>query len=148
MSMKPFGIGIHNHKYDDNVGTLWRSAFQLGASFVFTSGNRYKYQKSDTYKTWKQIPFLYFEDMLEIQGKDMEIVGVEICDDAIPLPDFKHPNICAYVLGNESYGLSEDTLSYCDHIITIPSVRTFSYNVSMAGTLVMYDRLMKQQEEK
>ena len=32
-----FGIGVYNSKSADNVGTLWRSAFMLGASFVYTS---------------------------------------------------------------------------------------------------------------
>ena len=36
-----FEIGIYRTKCDANVGTLWRSSFQLGASGIFTIGKRF-----------------------------------------------------------------------------------------------------------
>ena len=33
-----FGIGIQNGKTPENLGVLWRSAQNLGASFIFTIG--------------------------------------------------------------------------------------------------------------
>ena len=35
-----FAVGVYNSKSADNVGTLWRSAFQLGAAYIFTIGAR------------------------------------------------------------------------------------------------------------
>jgi hypothetical protein len=35
-------------KNANNLGTLWRSAFQLDAAFLFTVGGRYKAQATDT----------------------------------------------------------------------------------------------------
>ena len=35
-------------KNSNNLGTLWRSAFQLDAAFLFTVGGRYKAQATDT----------------------------------------------------------------------------------------------------
>lgn len=46
-----FEIGIFHSKTEQNIGTLWRSAYQLGASGIFTIGKRYKEMSSDTYKT-------------------------------------------------------------------------------------------------
>ena len=43
-----FGVGIENTKTHQNIGTLWRSASIMGASFMFTIGKRYKKQASDT----------------------------------------------------------------------------------------------------
>lgn len=37
-----FGIGIQNGKTPENLGALWRSAQNLGASYIFTNGNRYQ----------------------------------------------------------------------------------------------------------
>lgn len=37
-----FGIGIYHTKNVLNVGTLWRSAHNFGASFIFTVGMRYR----------------------------------------------------------------------------------------------------------
>ena len=33
-----FAVGVYNSKSAENVGTLWRSAFQLGAAYIFTIG--------------------------------------------------------------------------------------------------------------
>ena len=39
-NLKPefFGIGIQNGKTPENLGVLWRTAQNLGASFIFTIG--------------------------------------------------------------------------------------------------------------
>lgn len=34
-----FAIGIYHPKTEMNMGTLWRSAYQLGASYIFTIGS-------------------------------------------------------------------------------------------------------------
>ena len=54
-------IGIYHTKTECNVGTLYRSAYQLGAAFVFTIGRRYKKQASDTYNTTLHIPLYHYE---------------------------------------------------------------------------------------
>lgn len=45
-----FGIGIYRGKVEMNHGTLWRSAYQMGASFVFSLGARFEKQSTDTMK--------------------------------------------------------------------------------------------------
>lgn len=45
-----FGIGIFRGKVEMNHGTLWRTAYQLGASFVFSLGARFEKQSTDTMK--------------------------------------------------------------------------------------------------
>lgn len=42
-----FEIGIYNNKTPSNLGTLWRSAYQLGAAGIFVIGQRYPKQASD-----------------------------------------------------------------------------------------------------
>ena len=68
------------------------------------------------------------------------LVGIEITDDAIELPSFRHPRQCAYILGSEREGLSPAVQSVCDYIVKIPT--RFSVNLGTAGALVMYDRLI------
>ena len=43
-----FGVGVVKPKHEENVGTLWRSAWQMGADFIFTVSARFKYEASDT----------------------------------------------------------------------------------------------------
>src|SRR6185312_839940 len=58
-----FEIGIIRGKCPMNVGTLWRSAFQMGASGIFTIGKRYPNQCSDTVKAYRHIPCREFSDI-------------------------------------------------------------------------------------
>ena len=36
--MPYFEIGVYHPKKEVNIGTLWRTAYQLGASVIFTIG--------------------------------------------------------------------------------------------------------------
>ena len=69
-----------------------------------------------------------------------QLVGVELTEDAVELPSFRHPTRAAYILGPERSSLPEKTIERCDHIIKIPM--KFCVNVGTAGALVMYDRVM------
>jgi tRNA G18 (ribose-2'-O)-methylase SpoU len=141
-----FGIGIYSGKYEVNIGTLWRSAYQLGASFIFIINRRYKKQCSDTMKVWRHIPLLQFEtfeDFKSMIAYDCPIVCVEFNDKSENLKDFKHPERCIYLLGAEDGGIPKHI--YKEYkTIEIPSQRQQSYNVAMAGTIVMYDRFIKK----
>src|SRR5207237_9323573 len=68
------------------------------------------------------------------------LVGVEITDDAVELPRFRHPSRCAYVFGAERFSLSPEVLAACEFVVKIPT--RFSINVGMAGAIVLYDRLI------
>jgi hypothetical protein len=57
-----FGIGIVKAKHEQNVGTLWRSAWQLGAGFLFTVATRFKYEASDTTQAYKQLPLFKYDE--------------------------------------------------------------------------------------
>jgi hypothetical protein len=52
-----FAIGIVGAKTMPNVGSLWRSAFQMGASYIFTVGARYaKTQNTGTESILSALP--------------------------------------------------------------------------------------------
>lgn len=140
-----FGIGIENTKCEFNVGTLYRSAFILGASFIFTIGKRYKHQASDTVKSWKSIPLYQHESFKEFYQTipyDCRLIGIELDERAYQIRNFVHPQRAIYLLGAEDNGLSGEALSKCHDIIQLPG--NYCMNVSVAGSIVMYDRLSKQ----
>ncbi|MEM7133039.1 MAG: RNA methyltransferase [Chloroflexota bacterium] len=139
-----FGIGIYQSKRSLNLGMLWRGAYQLGASYIFTVGHRYKPQPSDIYKTWLQIPLFAYLDMNEMKAsapRNSQLIGIEMGGES--LPTFTHPPWATYLLGAEDSGLPNRVLDACHHVVSIPSVRAESYNVAQAGTIVMYDRMIK-----
>ena len=64
---------------------------------------------------------------------------MELLDEAIDLPSFRHPLRAAYVLGPEQGALSPELIARCDHVVRIPT--SFCVNLAMAGAIVMYDRV-------
>ena len=144
-----FGIGIENPKNKDNVGTLWRSAYSLGASFIFTIGDRIRKQCSDTLKSHRHIPYTRyrtFESFYSSMPYDCILVGVENDENALPIYNYTHPKRCVYLLGAEDHGLSKLAMQKVNHTVILPG--KFCLNVSVAGSLIMYDRLGKRQRER
>ncbi len=138
-----FGIGVEGVSKAMNAGNLYRSANAFGASFMFTVAAVYAADDatSDTSDAPGQVPFYRFETVETLQlPEGCALVGVEVHDDAVELPSFRHPRRAAYVLGMERMGLSDDMISCCDHLIRIPT--KFSLNLASAGVVVMYDRLI------
>lgn len=137
------GIGIVGSKSPLNVGTLWRSAANLGAAFIFTVGRRYPQQASDTIKAYRRIPLFHFAALADlVMPYDAQLVGVEFDEAARPLPAFAHPERAVYLLGAEDSGLSPDARERCQHLVRIES--TNCLNVATAGSIVLYDRAAKE----
>ena len=136
-----FEIGIYHGKTEMNIGTLWRSAYQLGASGIFTIGERYKRQCSDTVKAYRHIPLRHYEDFEQFNQNRpyaAPLIGVEF--GGHNLSNFVHPKSAIYLLGAEDHGLPESILQQCQYIVSIESVNIASYNVAVAGSIVMYHR--------
>ncbi len=136
-----FEIGIYRTKAEVNVGTLWRSAYQLGAAGIFTIGKRYKRDAGDTTKAWRHIPLRHYETFEQFQGQipfECLLVGIEM--GGIPLCQYKHPKRAIYLLGAEDDGLPEEITKICQQLISLEASRTLSFNVAVAGSIVMYHR--------
>ena len=119
-----------------------RSSHAFGASFVFTLGANYRSSeaRSDTSKSQSHVPLYTWASIEEARFPDgCRLVGVELLDDAVDLPSFRHPLRAAYILGPERGSLSEEVVARCDHIVKIPT--KFCVNVAVAGAIVMYDRV-------
>jgi tRNA G18 (ribose-2'-O)-methylase SpoU len=137
-----FAIGAERTSKALNLGNLMRSAHGFGASFTFTVGATYQAleARADTSKGQWHIPHYNWaapDAMALPQG--CKLVGVELLDDAIDLPSFRHPLRAAYVLGPEQGSLSPELAARCSYVVRIPT--SFCINVAMAGAIVMYDRV-------
>ena len=140
-----FGIGVLHAKTGVNIGTLWRTAHILGASFIFTIDKKYKRQPGDVTNAWSQIPLYHyntFDEFYNALPYSTQLIGVELTADAIPIRDFPHPKRAVYLLGSESTGLSGEALQACHQKISLPG--KYSLNVAVAGSIVIYDRINKQ----
>jgi tRNA G18 (ribose-2'-O)-methylase SpoU len=138
-----FGVGVEGVSKPMNLGNLVRISHAFDASFFFSVAPRLKLSDaaSDTSNAEGQLPFYSFEHPDDFRlPLGCRLVGVEITDDALELPRFRHPTRAAYVFGAERYSLSPRMLSLCEFVVKIPT--RFSINVGMAGAIVLYDRMM------
>lgn len=142
-----FGIGIDGVSKTGNMGNLIRTAHAFGAQFAFAvkpklyahNGESVVKRYTDTSKSQLSIPFYSYESAEAVElPQGCHMVGIEISDEAVDLPSFKHPLRAVYVLGGERSSLSAEMLARCDQLIKIPT--KFSLNVATAGAIVMYDR--------
>ncbi len=137
-----FAIGAERMSKSLNLGNLMRSAHGFGASFTFTIGATYQAleAQADTSKGTNHLPHYNWSTLDEMALPDgCHLVGIELLDDAIDLPSFRHPIRAAYVLGPERGSLSDELVEKCHHVVRIPT--RFCINVAMAGAVVMYDRV-------
>ena len=137
-----FGIGVERVSKPMNAGAIFRSAHAFGGSFVFTVDAAYQRRKgalADTSDSLAHMPFYAFPTIDDMCLPDnCRLVGIELTDDAVMLPSFRHPSRCAYVLGPERGSLTPEMVAKCDFVIKIPT--SFCINVSVAAAIVMYDR--------
>ena len=140
--MSYFEIGIYHTKTEANIGTLWRTAYQLGAAGIFTIGRRYERQSSDTPKTPRHIPLRHYLTLDEFKANRPDgavLVGIEM--GGVPLRQFTHPKQAIYLLGAEDHGLPPEVFDYCNCIVSLEAVAMASYNVAVAGSIVLYHRM-------
>ncbi len=139
-----YGIGVHNSVHDANIGTLWRSAFIMGAAFIFTIGRPYKQQKGDVTHAWSKIPLYHYDDFSDFKRHlphSTQLIAIELDENAKAIETYAHPERAIYLLGNEKNGLPEPIIKACHDIVQLPG--EFSLNVAVAGSLVLYDRVAK-----
>ena len=139
-----FGLGVEGISKPGNLGNLIRSAHAFGASFFFTIDAAIEPEElnaTDTSHAAGHIPFYKHANLAAFTlPKDCSLVGVELIENSVDLPRFRHPQCAAYVLGPELGSLSPALLARCQHVVKIPM--KFCINVGVAGALVMYDRLI------
>ena len=124
----------------------WRSAFQLGAAYIFTIGGRNGWEKTaDTYRSWRHIPAFRYADWGGFSAASpFAAVWVAVEMGGVPLEQFEHPERAVYVLGAEDQGLPAAVVRACSQCVSLGCAREASFNVAVAGSLVMYDRWRKR----
>lgn len=137
-----FAVGAESISKPMNLGAILRTANAFGASFAFTVAADHKLRdinRADTSKTAQSLPYFAWDSLADMAlPGGCSLVGVELTDDAIDLPSFRHPKAAAYVMGRERGSLSEEMQARCEFIVRIPT--RFCVNVSVAAALVLYDR--------
>lgn len=144
-----FGLAILQPKTSSNIGTLLRSSYQLGASILYTIGGRYKHHSADTLNVPARIPLIELNDWNAfVESAPKSAVWVVIEMGGTPLSQFQHPRNAIYILGSEDHGVPKCVLRGCQEVVSLEAEGYGSYNVAVAGSIVMYDRMVKMREGK
>lgn len=139
-----FGVGVEGISKEGNVGNLLRTTHAFGGSFFFTITpglNVGAMRVSDTSGAFDHVPYYEWNNVSDLLlPAGCTLVGIELTEESIELPSFRHPTRAAYVLGPEMGSLSPELTAKCEFIVKIPM--KFCVNVGVAGAIVLYDRLI------
>jgi tRNA(Leu) C34 or U34 (ribose-2'-O)-methylase TrmL len=139
-------IGLVNPKNPTNVASILRAAGCYGVASVFYTGERFRHAKkfnADTKGFHKVIPTVGVDSLKEIVPKGASTVAIELVEGAVPLPEFIHPENAFYVFGPEDGSVGASELSWCDHVVYIPTYSCMK--LSATANVVLYDRLAKSE---
>lgn len=139
-----FSMGVEGISKAHNVGNLVRTSHAFGAHCFFAVDpvvNIQEIRQTDTSGAWQNMPFYTYDSIEALDlPRDCSLVGIELVDESIALPSFRHPRRAAYILGPEMGNLSDAAMDRCDFVVQIPM--SFCVNVGVAGAIVMYDRMI------
>jgi tRNA (guanosine-2'-O-)-methyltransferase len=131
-----------------NVGSILRTAAAYGVDHLWlvegtVSPGDAKVAKtalgSGRYLTWTWCDTA--ERAAEAaRAEGYRVVGLELADDAVPLPELPVGDATCLAVGHEDRGLSSPALAACDALAYIPQLgRIGSLNVATATAIALYE---------
>lgn len=141
-------IGLINPKSPDNVSSIMRAAGNYQVNNIFYTGRRYKRALQHqgrtvdlSRKVSNNVSVIGINCLLEAAEKGMTIVCVELAIDAIPLPEYQHPDNAFYILGPEDGSIEQEIIDKADAVVYIPTIGCM--NLAATVNVLLYDRLAK-----
>lgn len=138
-------IALWNPKNPHNVGGCLRAAGCYGVDLVVIGGSRrvksLAYLPTDVSRDWQHIPTLQPEDPFDAMPLGAIPIAVDLIPDAIPLPDFVHPERAFYVFGPEDGTLQKTILRRCKYHVMVPTIGCM--NLAASVNVILYDRMSK-----
>lgn len=149
----PITIICDNISNAPNIGSLFRTADAFGVEQLIFCGDDIPMGRKMTKTaraTEKVVPFKIEANALEavmvLKQEGYQIIALEITSNSNPLHSFTYNQQfpTALVIGDENFGVSEEVLKNCDHILHIEMFgQNSSMNVVQATSVALYE-LTKQ----
>lgn len=153
ISSMSFILILDSIKDPGNLGTIFRTSYAAGVSSLILFGGSVDAYNAKTIRasagTVFKLPFFSVsEDRISIV-QDLKVMGLRIAASVMQGGErywgFDYRPPLAFVLGNESHGISEKLLSICDCKVTIPMENPIeSLNISTSAALLCYKFLEKK----
>jgi len=142
------GLVLDHVQSPFNVGAILRTAAALKVEHLRLVGDTASPTNARTAKTalgsQRYLDWTWHDTAADAVDAAREegwrIVGVELTDDAVPLPDLAVDGPVALMIGHEDRGLSPASLALCDAVTFIPQLgRIGSLNVATAAAIALYE---------
>jgi tRNA(Leu) C34 or U34 (ribose-2'-O)-methylase TrmL len=104
-------------------------------------GDRFGKYSTDTMKTWRHIPCVTVDALMDSVPFGAIPVVVEICERAKALPRFAHPERAFYIFGPEDGSVPRAIVERVPLVVQIPTAACM--NLAATVNVVLYDRLAK-----
>jgi len=141
---------LSNPKSPENVASVMRAAGNYRVDSVFYTGERYlralrlnPTMQNLSRKVGNNV-LLSAVNQFSADSDDMKIVCVELVENALPLPDFQHPDSAYYIFGPEDGTISQAVIDKADAVVYVPT--NGCMNLAATANVVLYDRLAKSGE--
>ena len=143
---------LENIQYARNVASIFRTADASGVERLYLTGISRKPPfgkelKKVSRKKEFSVPWAYSDNSIGVIRKlkkdGYKIFAIEMTDKSSSIYDLpilikSHRKIC-FVAGSEVYGITKETLKYCDESIFIPMFgKGASLNVAISVGIVLY----------
>jgi tRNA (guanosine-2'-O-)-methyltransferase len=80
------------------------------------------------------------EAVAQAHADGFVVVGIELCEGAVPLHELTLPPDVCLAVGHEDHGLGKATVAACDHVAYLPMLgRVGSLNVATAAAIALYE---------
>ena len=144
---KPFFILAEELNDPGNLGTVIRTADACGADAIFLSkGSVDMYNPKvlrSTMGSMFHVPVFQNVDLNEISAKlkkyEIPLYAAHLRGDTYPY-GLELSEACAFIIGNEARGLSDEAADLCDRWVKIPMPgQAESLNASIAAGVLMYE---------
>jgi tRNA G18 (ribose-2'-O)-methylase SpoU len=145
-----FNTVLNQLRSAKNIGMIARSHLAFGGELLIIIGDKNKWNFKGGTSTYtrkideleKLIFFETFQLFLDWNKKNFKglNLAIEIDDHSAFSTNYKMPDGCNIILGNERTGIRKEELKLCDKTITIPQVNAIgSLNVAISASIIFYE---------
>ncbi len=143
----PYIAILDNLRSPMNVGTIFRSADGFGTGEIFLTGITPCPPNNKVSRTAlgaeEFVPYRYFEKtedaIAEAKKLNYKIIALEVVEPSKNLSELEDVKNCAFIFGNEEFGITSSILELCDEVVRLPLVgKKNSLNVGNVFSIVSY----------
>lgn len=153
LSENPCLLLLENIQDPGNLGTMIRTGEGAGITGVIMSRDTVDIYNPKVIRSTMgsiyRVPFLYADDLKqvleELKSHQIHSYAARLDGEDVYQSDFKEG--CAFMIGNEGNGLSDDLSAMAERYIKIPMCgQVESLNAAIAATVLMYETMRQRKE--